>query len=111
MMRRAIFMAVVVGLLISGFLGNALADDRIWPNDPQPTPRQYGDPDWPAFSKVHRFKQFLAGENTGLLSIDPVGPGSRSIERWQTGPLLDERRSLSRRYEVRILGSTTRIWR
>jgi hypothetical protein len=111
MMRRTIFMTLVVGLLVSGFLSNVLAEGRIRPFDPGSDPWQFGDPDWPAFSKIDRCRQFLAEEQVGLLSIEPIGPASRSFRPQQAGSMLDERRSLSRRYEMRILGRTIRIWR
>ncbi len=111
MMRRAIIAAVVVGLLVSGLLGTALADQRIFWLGPGPKPWQCGDPDWPAFSKVDGVKPYLAGEDAGLLESQSVGPASMGIQPEMAGSILEERRSLSRRYEVRILGYTIRIRR
>ena len=111
MMRRAIIAAVVVGLLVSGLLGTALADNRTLWFGPGPKPWQCGDPDWPAFSKFYGTNPYLAGENAGSLAIQPVGPASLAIQPEMAGSILEERRSLSRRYEVRILGYTISIRR
>jgi hypothetical protein len=111
MMRRAIIAAVVVGLLVSGLLGTALADNRTYWVGPGPKPWQCGDPDWPAFSKVRDVNPYLVGVRAGSLAIQPVGPASMGIQPERAGSVLEERRSLSRRYEVRILGYTIRIRR
>jgi hypothetical protein len=111
MIRRAVIAAVVVGLLVSGLLGTALADHRTHWMGPGPKPWQCGDPDWPAFSRVYGVNPYLAGERAGSLSIRPVGPASMGIEPDKAASILEERRSLSRRYEVRILGYTIRIRR
>jgi hypothetical protein len=111
MMRRAFIAAVVVGLLVSGLLGTALADQRIFWVGPGPRPWQCGDPDWPAFSKVNGLKPHLGGQDEGSPAIGPVGPASIGIRPEKAGSILEERRSLSRRYEVRILGYTIRIRR
>jgi len=111
MMRRAIIATVVVGLLVSGLFGTALADKRTHWVGPGPKPWQCGDPDWPAFSKVYGVNPYLAGENTGLLAIQPVGPASMGSHPEKAGSILEKRRSLSRRYEMRMLGYTIRIRR
>jgi len=111
MMRRAIIAAVVVGLLVSGLLGTALADNRTRWWGPEPRPWQCGDPDWPAFSKVRNVNPYFAGESSGLSVNQPVGSASKVIRPEKAGSVLEERRSLSRRYEVRILGYTIRIRR
>jgi hypothetical protein len=111
MIRRATVLAVAVGLLVSGLLGNALADNGTHWMGPGPKPWQLGDPDWPAFSKVNDSGQFLAGDIAGPVWIESVGPAARRIQPVREGSLLDERRSLSRQYEVRILGRTIRIRR
>lgn len=111
MMRRAIIAAVVVGLLVSGLFGTALADNRTYWVGPGPKPWQCGDPDWPAFSKVYGVNPYPAGENAGLLAIQPVGPASMGSHPDMARSILENRRSLSRRYEVRMLGYTIRIRR
>jgi hypothetical protein len=111
MIRRTVVSALVVGLLVSGLLGHALADNRTHWMGPGPRPWQLGDPDWPAFSKAPEYEQYLAGDNAGLLWIDPVGPVARRIQPKSAGSALDRRDSLSRQYEVRILGRTIRIRR
>ena len=111
MIRRAIFLAVVVGLLVSGLLGTALADNITHWKGPGPKPWQLGDPDWPAFSKVDDSQRPSAEYKAGLLWIDTVGPAGRVVYPGWKESALDERRSLSRRNEVRILGRTIRIWR
>jgi hypothetical protein len=111
MMRHAIIAAVVVGLLVSGLLGTALADNRTYWVGPGPKPWQCGDPDWPAYSKVRDVIPYLAGNNAGSQAIQPVGPASTWVQPDKAGSLLDERRSLSRQYEVRILGYTISIRR
>lgn len=111
MMRRAILAAVVVGLLVSGLFGTALADNRTLWVGPGPKPWQCGDPDWPAFSKVKELRPYLAGDIAGSVVFQPVGPASMGIQPERAGSLLEERRSLSRRYEVRILGYTVKIRR
>jgi hypothetical protein len=111
MIRRAIIAAVVVGLLVSGLLGTALADNRTRWWGPEPRPWQCGDPDWPAYSKVRDVNPYLAGDRTGPIAIEPVGPASGWIQPQKAGSMIEERHSLSRRYEVRILGYTISIRR
>jgi hypothetical protein len=111
MKRRAIIAAVVVGLLVSGLLGNALADNRTRWWGPEPKPWHCGDPDWPAFDKVRNANPHFAGEHPGPDAIQPAGPASTDAQPKKAGSALEERSSLSRRYEVRILGYTIRIWR
>jgi hypothetical protein len=111
MIRRTIAFAFVVGLLVSGLLGTVLADTITHWKGPGPKPWQLGDPDWPAFSKVDDSKWNVAEYKAGLLWIEPAGPAGGSLHRDRRERALDERRSLSRRYEVRILGRTIRIWR
>jgi hypothetical protein len=111
MMRRAIIAAVVVGLLVSGLLGTALADNRTRWWGPEPRPWQCGDPDWPAFSKVRYVHPYLVGVNSGSIEVQPVGPAPEWIRPEKARSVLEERRSLSRRYEVRILGYTVSIRR
>ena len=111
MIRRAMFLALAVGLLVSGFLGDALADNPTYWIGPGPQPWQIGDPDWPAYSKVNDSEQFLGGDLAGQAWITPDGSASRRTRPLPEASSPDQRRSLSRQYEVRILGSTIRIRR
>jgi hypothetical protein len=111
MIRRATVLALAVGLLVSGLLGNALADNVTRWNGPGPRPWQMGDPDWPAYTKVNDSGQFHAGDLAGQAWITPDGSAARRTNPLPEASLLDQRRSLSRQYEIRILGRTIRIRR
>ena len=111
-MGRKVLLFVVLGLLLSGLIGSALADlppRRGWGVDPGPKPWVWGDPDWPSYSK-----------GTGAADQPAVEDGLTIVlSGWdvcmvRTGPacqVRDEHRASSRRYAVRILGLTIVIRR
>lgn len=110
MMRRKIALIAVVGLLVLSFCGEARADRPWHRGGPGPKPVEWGDPDWPAFSKDFRVDSRLAGEDAGETSQ------ATWIEVWRTKSrpichIQGQNRVQSRCYVVRILGFTIVIRR
>jgi hypothetical protein len=112
-MGRKVLLFVVVGLLISGLLGSALADippRRDFGGEPGPRPWEWGDPDWPSYSKDAGGADRPAGEE-GDTTIRLDGRDVFSVRFDPSGRVQDRHRVPSRLYVVRILGHTIVIRR
>ena len=112
-MGRKVLFFVVVGLLISGLLGVALAEippRRDNGGEPGPRPWQWGDPDWPSYSRDAGVAKRLALEDAGT-TIRPEGMDAYRFRFGPAGHVRDKRGAPSRRYVVRVLGPTIIIRR
>jgi hypothetical protein len=110
MMGRKFLAFVAVGLLVSGLTVNALAQRPPVKGGPGPKPVQWGDPDWPSYSKVFGIEDRLAVEDvreitqSGGIFSDEIRPGSTCrVELGRAGRLT--------RCEVKTLGLTVIIRR
>jgi hypothetical protein len=110
--RRVIVIAAV-GLLVSGFFAEILADRppiRGW-GEPGPKPWAWGDPDWPAYSKDTGIRGRRAIGDTGGLSHEPVGLAAEPIRSESLRRIQGRQGSPLRRYDVRVMGVTIAIRR
>ena len=115
-MWRKVSAVLVIGFLIMGPLTGALAEKppiagkgspTLW-GDPGVTGPDFGDPDWPAFSKKSEGTQPIPVKFTdpGILGREPSTSPGRSViaigrESWWSSLL----------FELRIQGLTIVIWR
>jgi hypothetical protein len=104
-MWRKVIPALLVGLLVSGLFVQALADKPPTRGGPGegPKPFQWGDADWPAFSKDIGIHKRLAGE-----SLDRVSPFS-GLDRQRVGSVSLDSERVNRRSPSR--GSTVYVMR
>jgi hypothetical protein len=112
-MGRKVLFFVVVGLLISGLLGVALAEippRRDGGGEPGPKPWVWGDPDWPSYSRDGGVARRLALEDAGA-TIRSDGMYASRVRSGPAGHVRDKRGASSRRYVVRVLGPTIVIRR
>ena len=107
-MWRRVLAVVAVGLLVSGLFGDALASKP--PIRGKGSPTQWGDPDWPAYTKARGEKKQVAVK-FGVEPILPDGTATGSAQPGCIGHDWRKHRWPSRRYEVRILGRTIVIRR
>lgn len=115
-MWRRLLAVVVIGFLVMAPLTGALATKpriagkgtpTLW-GDPEITGPEFGDPDWPAFSRESEGNQPISVKFTdpGILAREPSTSPGRSVtaigrESWWSSLLL----------ELRIQGLTIVIWR
>jgi hypothetical protein len=112
-MWRKVLLFVVVGLLVSGFLGVTLAENpphRGFGGDPGPKPWQWGDPDWPSYSRDAGMTRRLAVED-GDVAIRPDGMDAHRAWSGSACRVQGKHSAPSRRYTVRVLGLTIVIRR
>ncbi|MFH1311755.1 MAG: hypothetical protein ABIJ00_00875 [Candidatus Eisenbacteria bacterium] len=112
-MGRKILLFVVMGLLTFGLLGIALAETpprRDYGGDPGPRPLQWGDPDWPSYSREAGVARRLAVEDADA-TIRPDGMDAHRARFGSAGHVRDRHGAPSRRYVVRVLGLTIVIRR
>ena len=112
-MWRKVSLLVLVGLLVSGLLGVTLADipPRRWSGgEPGPRPVQWGDPDWPSYSRDGGVTRWIAVEDRFVtIRLDRID----AREAW-SGSVRDgrgKRVAPSRLYTMRVLGLTIVIRR
>ena len=109
-MSRRVLAVVAVALLVSGLFGDALA--RKPPGSGWGEPEVWGDPDWPAYSKLKpeggtKKDTFRYGVET--IPYDRVA--ARSTLREPICHIRGKHRLPSRQFEVRVLGRTIAIRR
>ena len=110
---RRVVVTVAVGLLVSGFFAEILAD-RLPAKDvggPGPKPWYWGDPDWPAYSNVIGIRGRRAIDDAGGLSHEPQSLAVESVRRESLWRIQRRQKSPSRRYDVSVMGVTIAIRR
>jgi hypothetical protein len=112
-MWRKVLLFVVVGLLISGFLGLTLAETpsrRGTGGSPGPKPWQWGDPDWPSYSRDTGISKRRAVEDADV-TIRPDGMDAHRAWSGSACYVQGKHRAPSELYKVRVLGLTIVIRR
>jgi hypothetical protein len=112
-MWRKVSLLVLVGLLISGLLGVTLAESpprRGFGGNPGPRPVQWGDPDWPSYSREAGVTKRIAVDDRDM-TIPPDRIDAREVWAGSARDGQAKRVAPSRLYTLRVLGLTIVIRR